>query len=91
MDIVLNIQIDKEGNWFVIHDLKYGVATQGKTIQDAICNFHDAFESCFADSDWRQIHHISSEDNIKPVIHFEQITANLGRSPYQSFLQALSL
>ena len=56
MELNLKVRVRKEGGWFVISDDKYGITTQGRTMKEAILNFHDAFSICFEDSDWREIH-----------------------------------
>lgn len=38
------IVINKEGKWFVAHSLELGVASQGKTIEEAQNNLREAIE-----------------------------------------------
>ncbi|KKT28082.1 hypothetical protein A3G55_00350 [Candidatus Giovannonibacteria bacterium RIFCSPLOWO2_12_FULL_44_25] len=38
------VVINKEGRWFVAHSLELGVASQGKTIEEAQKNLKEAIE-----------------------------------------------
>jgi len=40
----VSITIEKEDNWYVSHCLELGIASQGKTVEEAIANIKEAAE-----------------------------------------------
>jgi predicted RNase H-like HicB family nuclease len=51
----VGITIHKEGNWYVAADSVSGVASQGKTCDEALKNFQEAFELWFENAeDWEK-------------------------------------
>ena len=68
VEISLDVIIKKEGKWYVISDKQFGVTTQGKTMNEAIFNFYEAFEMCFSDADWRVMHHVNMFEAEKRVV-----------------------
>ena len=49
MSIRSTVIIHKEENWYVAQSVETGVASQGKTIDEAIENLRDALELYFED------------------------------------------
>lgn len=49
MSIKYNVMIQKEGNWYVAKCLDNSVASQGKTIEEALKNLKEALELYFHD------------------------------------------
>lgn len=47
----VGVTIHKEGNWYVAIDSVTGVASQGKTIDEALKNFQEAFELWFENAE----------------------------------------
>ncbi|MGB9683993.1 MAG: type II toxin-antitoxin system HicB family antitoxin [Candidatus Bathyarchaeales archaeon] len=43
----VSVAIHKEGEWYIAIDPVTGVASQGKTIDEALKNFQEAFELWF--------------------------------------------
>lgn len=50
MSIKSTIIIQKEDNWYVATSVETGVASQGKTIDDAINNLKEALELYYEDN-----------------------------------------
>jgi predicted RNase H-like HicB family nuclease len=51
----IGITMHKEGKWYVVADAVTGVASQGKTCDEALKNFQDAFELWFENAeDWEK-------------------------------------
>lgn len=44
MEYKVSIIIEKEDNWYVSHCLELGIASQGKTVEEAIANIKEAVE-----------------------------------------------
>lgn len=42
--------VTKEENWYVATDVRSGVASQGKTIEDSLANLKEALELYYEDS-----------------------------------------
>lgn len=45
-----NVYITKEENWYVANSIETGVASQGKSIEEAIANLKEALELYFEDN-----------------------------------------
>ncbi len=45
-----NVYIVKEDNWYVANSIETGVASQGKSIEEAISNLKEALELYFEDN-----------------------------------------
>ena len=45
-----NVYITKEENWYVANSIETGVASQGKTVEEAINNLKEALELYFDDN-----------------------------------------
>ncbi len=50
MSVKSTVVIQKEENWYVATALESGVASQGRTIDDALANLRDALELYFEDN-----------------------------------------
>ena len=50
MAIKSNVYIIKEDDWYVANSIETGVASQGKSIEEAINNLKEAFELYFEDN-----------------------------------------
>lgn len=50
MSYKTNVLITKEDNWYVASSIETSVASQGKTIEEAIANLKEALELYFEDS-----------------------------------------
>ena len=55
MNIKFNVIIQKEENWYVAKCIDNSVASQGKTIEEAMANLKEALELC-----------MQNEEPIKP-------------------------
>jgi predicted RNase H-like HicB family nuclease len=47
----VGVTVHKEGEWFVAMDTVTGVASQGKTCDEALKNFQEAFEVWFENAE----------------------------------------
>lgn len=45
-----NVYITKDEDWYVANSIETGVASQGKTIEEAIANLKEALELYFEDN-----------------------------------------
>ena len=97
MQLSVPVHIEREGDWYVISNDEYGVATQGRTVKQAILNFYDAFMTCCEDRDWRQIHGLPIDLPIEqPPVQLEPSSlvicrgqnTNIGSAINPSLLQA---
>lgn len=50
MSIKSTVVIQKEENWYVATSIETGVASQGKTLDDAIMNLKEALELFYEDN-----------------------------------------
>lgn len=50
MSLRSTVYIVKEENWFIANSIETGVASQGKTIDEAIANLKEALELYFEDN-----------------------------------------
>ena len=50
MSFKSNVYITKEDNWYVANSIETGVASQGKSIEEAISNLKEALELYFEDN-----------------------------------------
>ena len=58
----VGVTIHKEGEWFVAVDTVTGVASQGKTCDEALKNFQDAFELWFENAEeWEKQRAVKGE------------------------------
>lgn len=68
MSLRSTVYIVKEENWFVANSIETGVASQGKTIDEAIANLKEALELYFEDNkpgdDFKQSYITSLEVSI---------------------------
>lgn len=51
MSFKSNVYITKEENWYVANSIETGVASQGKTIEEALDNLKEALYLYFDDND----------------------------------------
>ena len=54
-----NVYIIKEDNWYVANSIETGIASQGKSIEEAINNLKEALELYFEDN--------NEEKNLTPT------------------------
>ncbi len=59
MSVKSTVYIQKEENWYVATSIETGVASQGKTIDEAIANLSEALSLYFEDNKY--------EENLSPV------------------------
>ena len=59
MSVKSTVYIQKEDNWYVATSIETGVASQGKTIDEALSNLSEALSLYFEDN--------KPENNISPV------------------------
>ena len=59
MSVKSTVYIQKEENWYVATSIETGVASQGKTIDEAIANLKEALSLYFEDNKY--------EGNLSPV------------------------
>ncbi len=45
-----NVIITKDDNWYVANSIETGIASQGKTIEEALVNLKEALELFFEDN-----------------------------------------
>lgn len=58
----VGVTIHKEGDWFVAVDTVTGMASQGKSCDEALKNFLEAFKIWFENAeDWEKDHVLKSE------------------------------
>ncbi len=58
----VGITIHREGDWFVAADTVTGVASQGKSCDEALKNFQEAFSLWFENAeDWEKARALKSE------------------------------
>lgn len=51
----IGVTVHKEGKWYIAADSVSGVASQGKTCDEALKNFQEAFELWFENAeDWEK-------------------------------------
>ena len=68
----IGITIHREGAWFVAMDTVSGVASQGKTCDEAIKNFQEAFELWFENAEqWEKERTLKSEPVATMVLEME--------------------
>jgi predicted RNase H-like HicB family nuclease len=65
----VGVTIHKEGEWYVAMDPVTGVASQGRSVDEALKNFQEAFELWFENSeDWEKERAIKGEPVATMVI-----------------------
>ena len=57
--IIVTVLIQKEDNWYVSKCVENGVASQGKTIEEAIANLKEALELYYEDEP-QEIEHLET-------------------------------
>ncbi len=68
----VGITVHREGTWFVAKDTVSGVASQGKTCDEAVQNFHEAFELWFENAEeWEKERALKSEPVASMVLEME--------------------
>jgi predicted RNase H-like HicB family nuclease len=68
----VGITIHKEGDWYVASDSVSGVASQGKTCDEALKNFQEAFELWFENAEeWEKERALKGEPITNMVIEME--------------------
>ncbi|MBA7495493.1 hypothetical protein ES702_06080 [subsurface metagenome] len=68
----VGVTIHKDGDWYVAIDPATGVASQGKTIDNALKNFQEAFELWFQNAEqWEKERAIKSEPVATMVIELK--------------------
>ncbi|MEM3695214.1 MAG: type II toxin-antitoxin system HicB family antitoxin [Candidatus Bathyarchaeia archaeon] len=68
----VSVTIHKEGEWYVAVDPVTGVASQGKTIDEALKNFQEAFELWFENAEeWEKERAIKGEPVATMVIEIK--------------------
>lgn len=68
----VSVVIHKEGDWYVAVDSVTGVASQGKTIDEALKNFQEAFELWFENAEeWEKERAVKGEPVATMVIEIK--------------------
>jgi predicted RNase H-like HicB family nuclease len=68
----VGITINKEGYWYVASDSVSGVASQGKTCDEALKNFQEAFELWFENAEeWEKERALKAEPVATMVLEME--------------------
>jgi len=58
----VGVVIHKDGDWYVAIDPVTGVASQGKSVDEALRNFHEAFELWFENAEpWEKERAVKDE------------------------------
>jgi len=72
MALKVGITIHKDGDWYVAIDPVTGVASQGKSIDEALRNFQEAFELWFENAEpWEKERAIKGEPVATMVIELK--------------------
>jgi len=68
----VSVTIHKEGEWYVAIDPITGVASQGKSIDEALKNFQEAFELWFENAEeWEKERAVKGEPVATMVIEIK--------------------
>ena len=68
----VGVTIHKEGKWYVAIDPVTGVASQGKTVDEALKNFQEAFELWFENAEgWEKERALKGEPVATMVIEIK--------------------
>lgn len=68
----VGVTVHKEGSWFVAVDAVSGVASQGKTCDEALKNFQEAFELWFENAEeWEKDRVLKGEPVTTIVLEME--------------------
>jgi len=70
--VKVSVAIHKEGDWYVAIDPVTGVASQGKSIDEALKNFQEAFELWFENAEeWERERAVKGEPVATMVIEIK--------------------
>lgn len=68
----VGVTVHREGDWFVAMDTVSGVASQGKTCDEALRNFQEAFELWFENAEeWEKQRALKGEPVATMVLDLE--------------------
>jgi len=71
-ELKVGVTIHKDGDWYVAIDPVTGVASQGKSIDEALKNFQEAFELWFENAEqWEKERAIKSEPVATMVVELK--------------------
>ncbi|MCR4279334.1 MAG: type II toxin-antitoxin system HicB family antitoxin [Candidatus Zambryskibacteria bacterium] len=72
MKYIFTTTINKEGKWYVAHCVELGVASQGKTIEEAQANIKEAVELYLEDA---QLENLPKRPSLITIFEVEHVQA----------------